>query len=164
MIGVISTSLFSARYASNEITANYLIQEAIDYVRNERDTMAIQRKNNDTWATFLDRYNIAGCFGANGCKVEPTASTISTCDITGGVICESLNYDASANSANKDFYTYTTPVGYVPTSFRRKIQMTTTPINASTNDQLNIIVTVEWKNGKLAKSRTYRTSLLNWSQ
>ena len=35
-------------------------------------------------------------------------------------------------------------------------------INSSLNDQLDITVSVEWLNGTLVRSKTLKTSLLNW--
>ncbi|MEK7586018.1 MAG: prepilin-type N-terminal cleavage/methylation domain-containing protein [Patescibacteria group bacterium] len=173
LIGLISTSLFSSRYAKNDIIANYLIQEAIDYARNDRDTTAYQHNLSGTWASFLGHYGYPSsmCFAGNGCKFEPSAQGSSTIDAIsvcsgtltwGSVGCEILNYDQ--NAANKDFYTYATPSGYTVSNFKRKVVMTVTPINGQATDQLNISVTVEWLNGNLPKSRVFRTSLLNWKQ
>ena len=44
-MNVVANTLFSARYAKNEITANYLAQEAIDYIRNDRDSIVFLRSS-----------------------------------------------------------------------------------------------------------------------
>ena len=61
------------------------------------------------------------------------------------------------------FYTYSNVSGLLPLSnFKRKINLVANPTNGT--DELDITVVVEWLNGNLAKSRTLRTSLLNWKQ
>ncbi len=167
MLGLISSSLFSARYAKNEIIANYLIQEAIDYIRNERDSIAFQQKDDPTggWANFQNKYS--ACFNPLGCQVEPanTGSNISACTGTvgggfGTIGCPVFNFDE--NASNKDFYTYDTNQG-VPSNFKRKIVMTVNP-NINNQDEIDIKVDVEWLNGTLVRSKYSRISLLNWQK
>jgi len=38
LMTVVSSSLYSARYAKQEIIMNFLIQEALDGIRNDRDS------------------------------------------------------------------------------------------------------------------------------
>lgn len=167
MLGLISTSLFSARYAKNEITANYLIQEAIDYVRNDRDTTAFQKASDvdGGWANFQTKYQ--ACFNPLGCQIEPaqTSSNISACTGTigggfGTIGCSVFNFDQSAT--NKDFYTYDISQG-VPSNFKRKINMSVNP-NINSQDEIDMIVSVEWLNGTLVRSKYSRVSLLNWQK
>jgi prepilin-type N-terminal cleavage/methylation domain-containing protein len=53
LLSLMTTTMFSARYANNEITATYLAQEAVDYIRNDRDTTAFQGGN---WNDFINHY------------------------------------------------------------------------------------------------------------
>ena len=71
MLGLTSSSISTAKYTSNEIIANYLLQEAIDSIRNTRDTLVFQGSNNSTdWTTFLNKYGDKDsktmCFSDNG--------------------------------------------------------------------------------------------------
>ncbi len=161
----IANGLFAARYANNEITANYLLQEAVDYIRYERDTIAFQKFGGGTWNTFLAKYGspTSTCFAAAGCKIEPALGTISVCGSSsfsgGSVVCETLNYDI--NATNKDFYTYQTGTPAYPTSnFKRQIKMSQNSTLGA--NELDVLVTVEWLNGNLVRSKTLRSSLLNW--
>lgn len=167
MLGLISSSLFSARYAKNEIIANYLIQEAIDYVRNERDSIAFQKKDDPSggWANFQSKY--ASCFNPLGCEIEPakTIANVSACAGTvgggfGTIGCAVFNFDE--NASNKDFYTYDTNQG-IPSNFKRKIVMTVNP-NINSQDEIDVKVDVEWLNGSLVRSKYSRVSLLNWQK
>lgn len=170
MLGLIASSLFSARYAKNDITANYLIEEAVDYIRNNRDTIAFQQNDPVTstgWSNFLNNYGYPNslCFSTlNGCKMDITPDNMSSQPITscdgsnhgfGTVRCEVFNYDEN-NSNN--FYTYN-PTGSVKSNFKRQIVM-----SLASSDELNIKVTVEWLNGNLVRSRTSEISLLNWQK
>ncbi len=183
-LGIISTSLYSSRYANNEITANYLAQEVSDYIRNDRDTIAFQRMSDSSygWTNFLNKYGfdtLGTCFSTAGCEIEPVSSqsildpsniyqcnTVNTWE-TGTIDCRILNYDE--NATEKVFYTYQTPLsGYIPSNFKRKVNMsinaTSSPSSIGRTDELDIMVTVEWKNGNLVRSKILRTSLLNWQK
>ncbi len=165
LLGLISTSLFNARYSNNEIVANYLVQEAIDYIRNDRDTTAFQQASNPGggWTNFKNKYN--NCLSANGCQIDTTLNDVSVCNSTpssgSSIRCKTFYYNEQP--AVGGFYTYTNVGNSLPISnFKRQITMSTDSSNG--NDELDIKVTVEWKNGTLIKSRSSRVSLLNWLQ
>lgn len=164
LLSLMSNSLFSARYAKNEITAAYLAQEAIDYVRNSRDTVAFQ--GND-WNTFLVSFGYAPgkgniCFDSDGCYFEVSnpnvSSSVQACSSSG---CPMMLYDPNMT---KSLYGYTTGSSTVPSKFKRTILMdavSTAPGN-SNNDELQITVEVVWENGSIDRSFTLRSSLLKW--
>ncbi len=166
LLGLITKGLFSARYANNEITANYLAEEAIDYIRNDRDTYIL--KNTDSnWNNFLDNYgdsiNKTKCFSPNGCKIEPLLNTISACSSNspwtdGTVLCDVLYYDSgTSKTSNGDYYTYKTPKGNIQSNFKRQIKMS---MNGAS--ELDIKVNIEWQNGNLVRSKSLNFSLLDW--
>jgi prepilin-type N-terminal cleavage/methylation domain-containing protein len=158
LLSLNASSIFSSRYAKNEIVANYLLQEAIDYIRNDRDTIAFQQNNmGDGWNAFLSKYS--ACTGV-GCYFEPalfSTAIIQTCSFTpifGVLSCPILNYDDTAS--NNDFYTYQTGIG-IPSNFKRQILM-----SRPSPDELDVKVTVEWLNGNLVRSRFLQTTLMKW--
>ncbi|MFA6392713.1 MAG: prepilin-type N-terminal cleavage/methylation domain-containing protein [Candidatus Paceibacterota bacterium] len=165
MLGVTASSATSARYANNEITANYLLQEAIDSVRNSRDTIAFQMKNTTGgWLVFLNRYGYGAnskCFIANGCMLKMdsfdasllSGNDIISCPNSG---CQSLSYDSSASS--QLFYQYSTGN---PTSFVRTVKMVVTPTNT---DEVKVTATVDWLNGSSSRSRSLEIYLLDWQK
>ena len=168
MLGITASSAASARYSNNEITANYLLQEAIDSIRNSRDTIAFQTKDGSGgWDKFLQRYGypLNKCFSLGGCylsmdtfKVGDVAgSDISNC----GSTCPYLQYDDSGDHL---FYNYT----YGDTSeFKRTVNM---KVNANNPDEVKVSATLEWTNGDTSNTRsTLRTQiltvyLLNWQK
>lgn len=177
LLNLNATSLFSSRYSKNEITANYLLQEAADYIRNDRDTTAFLQNDptvNMGWVTFLNKYGYNNgsspsvCFasfnGTNGCYFEPadTGTAINTCATSptfGTSRCPLLNYDETATG--NDFYTYRGNASTVPSIFKRQVTMA---INSLNTDELDVKVTVEWQNGTLVRSRSLVFSLLNWQK
>jgi prepilin-type N-terminal cleavage/methylation domain-containing protein len=177
LINLNAQSLFSARYARNQITANYLAQEAIDYIRNDRDSTAFLDNSalgGNGWTTFLNHYGYnngspVNCFATfssdEGCYFEPAdvsinpIACINTPDF-GVNKCPTLLYDPMAS--NNDFYTYHNTSGTLTGSgFKRQILMWLNPANP---DELDVKVTVEWQNGTLVRSRSLQVSLLDWQK
>lgn len=165
LLGVTASSASSARYANNEITANYLIQEAVDSIRNSRDTIAFQHKivgTNEGWDNFLARYN--PCFTGIGCivKIEnfnPDGLNVNSDIVSCGTDCPFLNYDNSG--ASRLFYSYDSTGE--PSRFKRQVKMEEIKVGGL-DDGVKIIVKVEWLNGSSLKSRSLETILLNWQK
>ena len=159
IITVMSASIYSSKYARDEITENYLAQEVIDYVRNDRDTTAFQGGD---WALFLMHYGMmpgvpSGCFTSTGCTVDVFDSNFSTSVVAclpSPAKCPTLRYDE--NATNGSYYNYAS--GGVATNFRRTVYMG----NSNSGDELDILVKIEWQNGKLPRSQVLKSSLLKW--
>lgn len=135
MLGLTVSSYSTAKYANNEITANYLLQEAIDSIRNSRDT-AFQQKN---WVGFKTKYN--NCFLVNGCTIStvpfnPVNPTVGICNESGCPIMQ---------------------INGVNSIFKRQIIMKEISLN-----EIEITATVEYRNGTSVKTRTLKMNLMNW--
>lgn len=155
MMTVVANSLFTARYARDEITANYLLQEVVDYVRNDRDTKVFLGAK--TWDSFYSDYS--SCSGQNGCYFNvllsnPTQTDIKGCPSDKGC---SLSFDDSVSDA--PFYYVATSDADAVTKFKRKIIVTNLM-----QDEIIVTVTVSWKNGGVDRERTLTTSLMNWQK
>jgi type II secretory pathway pseudopilin PulG len=153
MMTVVANSLFAARYARDEITVNYLLQEAIDYIRNDRDT-TIFLENGNTWDTFLAKYS--NCSTSSGCTIDVLKDVPVNPQQCFNNNCQYLYYDKNATSGT--FYNYDSSNG-VKTNFQRKIVVTR---NVANPDEIDITVTVDWYNGGLPVSRSLTTSLMKW--
>ena len=169
LLTLITNSIFSAKIAGDQLTATYLAQEAIDHIRNDRDTNAFQVLN---WDNFLSRYgydtsgtsNNTKCFTTNGCQLEASifdypSTNIKLCGSSvpswGSITCDQFNYDK--NGTNGTYYNYNSGNG-VLSNFKRKITMDT----GFGKDEIVVTVLVEWKNGNTFMSKKLQTSLLNW--
>jgi len=171
---IASKGLFAAMYARDEITAFYLGQEAIEYIRNARDTsyivdnFVVPSPGNSNWL-----YGLYVCFpfsdanpDGDGCIINTTepfmdnnnalnALAIEACPNAG---CPPLRYSEengiyNYNSA-KPVSKYTRTVKLLPKDNRGVIE-----------EEALIEVTVRWNSGSFfAGQRTFviRERLLNW--
>jgi len=159
LMTIISNSLFSIRYSKDEITVNYLLQEVVDYIRNDRDTFVFLEGN--TWEDFYSRYQ--KCSSDNGCYFSVTDNNlpedISSCSDSG---CPIMYYDDEVSYGSYyDYYSTTLYGGETnkATSFKRKI---TVKENQENNDEIIITVVVDWLNGGVNVERSLSNSITNW--
>lgn len=160
LMTVVANSLFAARYAKDEITVNYLLQEVIDYVRNDRDS-TVFLESGGAWDTFFGKYNDKGCSTSAGCYFDVLANPVKirSCDSSSG--CPNLYYNE--NAIDTPFYVNgdgSSMSDMLKTNFQRKIVVTT---NANP-DEIDVTVTVTWKNGSMPITRSLSTSLMNWQK
>src|SRR5574343_579243 len=105
LMTVVSDSLFATKYAKDEITANYLLQEAIDYVRNDRDTRVFLNTTkgmDEAWSAFYQTYANANCH-LEGCALDANVSggNLTACPTAG---CSYLYLDESLDPLDRYFY------------------------------------------------------------
>lgn len=70
-MGLAQSSIAANTYAQVQVSANYLAGEAIEYVRNIRDTNFIQ--NNADWLAHIP----AQCYTTTGCDVDTVNPTVN---------------------------------------------------------------------------------------
>lgn len=141
-ITIASKGISSSVFARDQITAFYLAQEAVEYVRNKRDENSI--KGND----WLD--GLSECMGSNICTIDINESEpsniITQCP---GGVCPVLRYDDSTN-----FYNYSTGDNSI---FTRTTNIAT--INAR---EVSITTTLSWSTGVLGKTFTVKEHIFDW--
>jgi type II secretory pathway pseudopilin PulG len=152
--------LASAQVARQEINAFYLAQEAIEYLRNVRDTDALAKRN------WLQGFN--NCRGAEGCGVDPTAPQAGQRILRCGPAnddCAVWQYTAEHNPAACTqsplcgLFGHRTSSGWTKTSFTR------TALIAEVTDgvEARVQVTVSWNGGALgSRTVTLSENLMNW--
>lgn len=163
LMTVVANSLFASRYSRDEITVNYLLQEAVDYVRNDRDSSIFLSNSSvdDAWIKFVEKYK--ECTDENqGCTLDvytalkdPFSPNIKKCDSAPSpdeTNCPPFYY---RDDSETSIYNYE---GGAETSFRRKIVFK----EGSSPDEIIMKATVYWINGDATKSRSLQTSLLKW--
>ncbi len=162
LMTVVSDSLFATKYAKDEITANYLLQEAIDYVRNDRDTRVFLNTTkgmDEAWSAFYQTYANANCH-LEGCALDANVpgGNLTACPTAG---CSYLYLDESLDPLDR--YFYSTNNGGISTAlklktnFRRKLI-----VKMGGQDQIEVSATVYWRNGNLPRERTLTTTLSKW--
>lgn len=180
-VGVLLTltagGVFSVRYARNQIVADNLNQEALEYIRNRRDSAKEQGVTWDTWLTTLNvRTNGIpqplstpfGCFDqAKGCLIDPYTTdpniweynATGSCTSQSGTGCPYLWF-YPANG----FYTYPSRThamvsgNPVITTYIRRVRVE----RDSTQEIITVTVTTTWKNGTANKSSSQSMVLSNW--
>jgi type II secretory pathway pseudopilin PulG len=164
LMTVVANSLFAARYARDEITAGYLLQEVVDSIKNDRDTMVYLQNTNtvdDSWITFKTKYNsCSATSGTNGggCyfDVLAEAGNANPIPCTSTIGCRDLYFDSGSTTS---FYTNTSGGSKVKSPFQRKVLFEVDPVNSN---QVKVTATVYWKNGGLNKTRTLTNILMKW--
>ena len=92
-MGLVQASLASNSFSQQQITANYLAGEAIEYIRNIRDTNI---RNHTGWLNGVP----AACFSDAGCAIDTVNDTVVDCVST----CPTLLLDTSSSG----YYQYQT--------------------------------------------------------
>ncbi len=113
----------STRYAKNQITAFFLAQDAIEFIRNVRDSNFLSGAN---WLSGLE-----DCVNSY-CSVDVTTSDISSCSVD----CDSMRMSTSG------LYGYDSSWGL--TSFKRRIRIV--PRDTTNIDEVYVEVEILWDN------------------
>jgi len=135
-LSIVSKNLAFARFARDQITAFYLAQEAVEFVRNTRDNNILAGSD---WLNGL-----SACMGST-CIIDSPANTTASC----GASCDPLKL------SNSGIYGYLSGVN---TNFTREIVIN----EISDNIEATIDVTVLWTGGQLQRNFTIREHILNW--
>ena len=138
-LSIAAQSLRSAYYARDQVTAFYLAQEAIEYVRAKRDQNYIA---GGSWLTGLD-----ACTNAV-CTIDFKNFTHAVC---GGGVCSQL----LLSPTDQIFITQTGKASF----FNRSL--TIIPV-AGTTDEVTLQVTVSWVSAGISRSFLLKENIFNW--
>ncbi|MEW5908139.1 MAG: type II secretion system protein [Patescibacteria group bacterium] len=139
---IASKSIKTMRISKDRIIAFYLAQEALEYIRNKRDTNWIQGNTGNQWLKGTNP-----CQGANGCYIDVINDSLSPC----GGSCPRIRYSSANNRYDYDAASTLTP-------FQRVIKRTDLGGNAETR----ITVTVSWNDAGQTNSVILEGHLNNW--
>lgn len=169
LLALAAGGFYSVRYARNQIVANNLLQESLEYIRNSRDSAFIQGLSWDAWQDTLQTdfngnqtgVDSDGCFNSDGCIVNPYATSAVVKQCPG--VCPNVVY-----FNDNGFYGYnaTYPAGFpsssttYQTSFIRKITITPSITNP---DQVIVLGTISWLNGTSPKTVSQSIIITNWT-
>lgn len=158
MMTILSSGLSNTIAAKKKMTATFLAQEGIEYIRNLRDTYVLYWGNyTDGWNEFNNRMIASSCATPEGCFYKDEGLNFNNSDLPildlqiegcGGV-CPIIIYDAS-----KSKYV-SAGSGSENTTFRRTIK--TEKIN---QDITKVTAIVSWDNN--TKSISFSENLFNW--
>jgi len=132
-------SLAASRIARNQITATFLAEEGIEYVRAVRDSNTL---NGSAWLSGL-----SDCLSADGCMIDETAGdSVTPCEGA----CAPLLYNSE--TAIYGYETGTT------SPFTRTVVLTETVVD----QEANIAVVVSWPDGTTEREVLIDETIFNW--
>ena len=132
-----SLSIRSASVSSNQTIAFFLASEAIEYIRNIRDSNILAGSG---WLTGL-----VTCQSANGCYVDVINDMIMGC----GAECPKIKFDPM-----EKFYNHS--IGG-DTLFTRQILIS----NVAPDIEVKVIVVMSWQQRTLTRTFTLENHLFN---
>ncbi len=127
--------LAAAQVAKDQITANYLAQDALEYIYYVRDS------NKLVGYSFL--INLVNCTSSTPCIVDTTNTDTTTAIQTSGGGNDLLYLDSYGR------YTHTVAANRV-TTFSRRFYVTP----SASNNSAVVTVMVDWKSGNLGNTET----------
>jgi len=151
ILGPVSLATYSIKASTlskNNVIASFLAQDAMEYIRNWRDSNYLQGEGD--WLYGIK----GGCVNPNGCYVDTTlpydsGGAINNC---GGGGCDFLKYDNVLKEYNH--------ASGEDTIFRRKYR-----IREDVNDQeATILITISWDDGAGTRSFEVEDHIFNWRQ
>lgn len=123
LLQLTSQGFYTVRYLRNQIVANNLMQEGLEFVRNTRDTMinqdsGITQTQSAKWNDWVQSMTVAGCVvtvaNTSGCIIDPYDNVLinNGVPVTGGALPQGFFSCASINGKNGSTNNKTCPPFY----------------------------------------------------
>ncbi|KKR32076.1 MAG: hypothetical protein UT65_C0009G0004 [Parcubacteria group bacterium GW2011_GWF2_39_8b] len=153
----VQSGIQSSTFAKDQITAFWLAQEGMEFIKNRRDENALNSISGGsaTWLSGLSAVSDDPCwFGGGGvsqktCIIDsPIPSNTAPCSLGFGT-CPNIKQDATSGLFGH-------ASSWTDTNFKREIQFQ----SISANEVL-ITIKISWTNRNLAKSFEVTQSLFN---
>ncbi len=176
IMSVLAGSISNTSYAKQKMTASYLAQEGIEYIRNMRDTYVLYDPVNSQtgWNAFNAKLVPSPntlCASANGCYFDDQKTNYtnhSQQTYKDNLIINACSSSTSTCPNGALLYdSLTGKYGYFVTStttnsgFTRKINLTQVVVGGLINEVI-ISSTVYWTQGSGNYSVTFSEHLFNW--
>jgi len=144
MMSVLGGGISNTNYAKKKMTASYLAQEGIEYIRNMRDNYVLYPVNG-TWNSFKSQ--LAPCNSGSECGFSTTNPIVISKCTSNPNVCKIYldNGNYNTNSIGND------------SGFTRKIWATTV-----SSDEIKIYSAVSWTQGSGSFNITFSENLFNW--
>lgn len=144
----VQNGLKSSQTAKNQIIAFYMVQEAMEYIKNIRDENALDFINGGTktWLTGLSA-GTDPCDIGEYCRIDSPAKVVTYCGMT-NTSCPNIGMDTSTG-----VWGYAYPV----TNFNRAISIT--PVVAG--QEVVVTVRISWTQGNSTQTFQVSQSLFN---
>jgi len=165
LMTILGKGISDTNYKKYRITASYLAQEGIEYIRNMRDTYVLYGADASTgWTDFLAK--MALCKTTTSCGFNDTLSSFDINSLPGMTVV-----DCGSGGANCPLFYYPDTGRY---SYSSLVSGEGTPINSGFTRVIHIISvagslteikvssTVSWTKNSVPYSITFSDNLLKW--
>lgn len=136
---IAARGLLSSVLAKDQLTASFLAQEGVEYIRHKRDTNRLQ---NLTWFAGMNACTTSIC------QIDSKEDTMTAC---GTGTCAKLRYDRASG-----FYTYN--IASPETPFTRTVRVEIAP----NGYEAVITSTVEWRSAIYTRQIVLKEILTDW--
>lgn len=150
------SGLQSSIESKEQVIAYYMAQEAVEFIRNVRDTNSLAGV---TWLTGVADQAGDPCYPGKACSVDVIANKLSSCP-SGPGSCANLVQDSSSSSSTYGMYgdAYNGhPVSWTSVNFKREIRVVVVNSN-----EIQVTVDVTWNRGSFSRVFTVHESIFNW--
>ena len=153
------SSLQSSNFVKNRVTAYYLAQEGIEYIRHLRDNngLAIRRESSNppivtSWLENIISGSTPPC--AIACKIDATLEAPPT--VCGTGVCPNLNLNTTTGQ-----FQYSPPNSTnIDSGFKRTIKV----VSIDLAKEVKVTSTVTWTQAGIQKTLNVSENLYNWQQ
>ncbi|MES2436585.1 MAG: prepilin-type N-terminal cleavage/methylation domain-containing protein [Patescibacteria group bacterium] len=132
--GLVQRSLATNQFSKEQVIANYLAGEAIEYVRNIRDSNYVAGR---AWFTGLSH-----CMGTT-CRVDTVNNSITPCSETGGSDRCKLRF---VDDTSTGYYSYNSS-GTTDSNYIRTVELRPSGDAGGTVSEVAIVVTISGERG-----------------
>lgn len=184
LLSVLTQGIADISYAKNKLTAEYLAQEAIEYIRNARDNYVLYDPDGSQngWNKFYEKLiptDSPLCEGSSGCYFNDrslipgnhdlaTWKTTFVLNLSPNSLGRTLYYNKETSSPPAILpigkYGYPNTGGVADSGFFRRINIVPWADPNIPEDEIKVTSTVSWTQGSGVKSVSFSESLFNWVQ
>jgi prepilin-type N-terminal cleavage/methylation domain-containing protein len=159
-LSIAFSGLRGAQLSKDEVTASYLAQEGIEYVRAMRDQDYIDG-GTTAWATFLTSCVVGP--SAFGCWIDTLDFAHGTCTNAACTTQNPVEFNTAGTRAG--LYEHGSTGTFIDTRFTRIVTAAVQDIaSGSDTDEYLITSTVSWKTGTIDRSVVIRETITNWQK
>ena len=165
---LVQAGLMSSYHQRNQVTATYLAQEALEFIKSIRDTNSYTQYDATPkdWLASPD-----GLGNQSLLTLCPATSPTSGCYVDPHQTLPGLTYVQTVPSGGLHYYMHLSTIGvgfeydyntaYAETSFERIVSIK--PIDLLTNHQeVEVTVTVNWRDGQLPRTYAISTHMFDY--
>lgn len=146
----VQSGIQSSTMAKDQITAFYLAQEGMEFIKNIRDENALKSISgiSTSWLAGLSSNPSDPCFFGKTCIVDSPLKSVSPCSAGFGT-CPNIKQEGTT-------YLFGYTPSWTDTAFKREIQF-----QSITANEVRVIIKISWTNRSLQKSFQATQSLFN---